>query len=139
MKTKISTWLAHPRATGIIIAVGLFGLGAAIGVSVAERTREIGALRAVGATGDRIFQLFVGEAIFVGVASWLVAAVLALPMTALVEAVLARMGFLFPAYVVSPVAAAGGLGVAVAGSALAAFVPARRAARLTVKQALAEV
>lgn len=123
----------------LIVAVGLAGLGAAIGVSVAERTREIGAMKAVGATGGRIFQLFVGEAVLVGVTSWVVAAAIALPLTAVVESVLARMGFLVPAYVISPAALAGWLGVAVAGSVLAAFVPARRAARLTVKQALAEV
>jgi putative ABC transport system permease protein len=123
----------------LIIAVGLGGLGAAIGVGVAERTREIGAMKAVGATGGRIFRLFVGEAILVGVTSWVLAAALAFPLTALVEAVLARMGFLLPAYVVSPGATAGWLAVTVAGSALAAMVPARRAARLTVKQALAEV
>jgi putative ABC transport system permease protein len=124
---------------GIIIAVGLAGLGAAIGVSVAERTREIGAMKAVGATGSRIFQLFVGEAVLVGVASWVVAAALALPLTALVEAILARMGFILPAFVVSPSGIAGWLGVAVAGSAVAALLPARRAARLTVKEAFGEV
>src|SRR5262249_18439859 len=51
----------------LIVAVGLGGLGAAIGVGVAERTREIGAMKAVGATGGRIFRIFVGEAVLVGI------------------------------------------------------------------------
>jgi ABC-type lipoprotein release transport system permease subunit len=41
--------------------------------------------------------------------------------------------------VVSPSALVGSLVIAVAGSAIASLIPARRAARLTVKEALAEV
>ncbi|HEY0480649.1 MAG TPA: FtsX-like permease family protein [Kofleriaceae bacterium] len=124
--------------SGIIVLVGLLGLAAAIGIGVIARTREIGMMKSVGATNGRIFRLVIGEAVLVGAASWVATAILTLPVTAAIDDFLTRQGFLSAHFVVSPAAIAGWLAIVTLGSALAAVMPARRAARLTVRQALME-
>jgi len=122
----------------IIALVGLVGLAATIGISVVARTREIGMMKAIGANDGRIFRLIVGEALLVGIASWLASVVLTLPLTAAIDRFLSSLGFLGARWVVSPGALAGWLAVVTLGSIAAAAMPARRAARLTVREALAE-
>jgi putative ABC transport system permease protein len=124
--------------SAIIALIGLVGLAATIGIGVAARTREIGVMKAIGATDRRIHRLIVGEAVLVGAASWIASAILTVPVTAAVDGVLDRSGFLSARLVISPAALAAWLAVVVVGSALAALAPARRAARLTVREALAE-
>jgi len=124
--------------SAIMALVGLLGLGAAMGISVLERTREIGVLKAIGAGAGRVFRLIVGEAVAIGLASWLVATALVVPATYALDRFLGAQGFLGATFVISPVALAGWLVAVVAGSAAASFLPARRAARLTVREALAE-
>jgi putative ABC transport system permease protein len=122
----------------IVALVGLVGLAATIGIGVAARAREIGVMKAIGATDRRIFGLIVSEAVLVGAASWIASAILSVPVTAAVDGFLDRSGFLGAPLTISPGAIAGWLAAVVAGSALAALAPARRAARLTVREALAE-
>jgi putative ABC transport system permease protein len=122
----------------IIALIGLLGLGAAMGISVLERTREIGVLKAIGAGDRRVFRLVVGEAVAIGAASWVVASVLVIPATYALDRALSGQGFLAATFVISPLALAGWLAVVLVGSAAASFLPARRAARLTVREALAE-
>jgi putative ABC transport system permease protein len=124
--------------SAIIALVGLLGLGAAISIGVTSRTREIAMMKAVGATNRRIFRLVLGEAALVAVASWLVSAALTLPVTAAIDGFLSRQGFLSARFVISPGATAGWLAAVVLGSLIAALPPARRAARLTVREALAD-
>ena len=124
--------------SAIIALVGLVGLAATIGIGVATRTREIGMMKAVGATDRRIFALIIGEALLVGVASWIASALLALPLTAVIDRFLNSLGFLSAQWVISPAALAIWLAAVLLGSAAAALMPARRAARLTVREALAE-
>jgi putative ABC transport system permease protein len=122
----------------IIALIGLLGLGAAMGISVLERTREIGVMKAIGAGDRRVFRLVVGEAVAIGAASWVVASVLVVPATYALDRALSGQGFLAATFVISPLALAGWLAIVLAGSAAASYLPARRAARLTVREALAE-
>ncbi|HEY6173161.1 MAG TPA: ABC transporter permease [Kofleriaceae bacterium] len=124
--------------SAIIALVGLVGLGATIGIGVVARTREIGMMKAVGASDRRIFALIVGEALLVGAASWIASALLTLPLTAAIDGFLNSLGFLRAQWVISPTALAAWLAAVLLGSAAAALMPARRAARLTVREALAE-
>jgi len=45
----------------VIGAVGCFALSGALSLSVMERRREIGVMRAIGASSWTIFRLFIGE------------------------------------------------------------------------------
>jgi len=50
----------------LALAVGLFMVANAISISVAERRKEIGLVRAIGATRSQVLTLFLGDAAIVG-------------------------------------------------------------------------
>lgn len=116
---------------GISLVVGGVGILTILTIGVAERTSEIGLLRAIGATRNRILLLFLGEAALLsalggaaGLAlGWSIAVLLALTFPALpvhtpwIYAVLAE-------------------GVAVGVGLAAGVAPARHAARLDPLEAL---
>jgi len=52
---------------GITLAVGLFGVGNTMMRSVNERSKDIGIMRAVGASHNQIMRVFLYEAIIIGV------------------------------------------------------------------------
>ena len=66
----------------VVAAVGLLGLAIAMGVSVAERTGELGVMKALGASDRRLAALVIGEAVAIGA----VAVIVALLLTPLVTA-----------------------------------------------------
>jgi putative ABC transport system permease protein len=117
--------------------VGFLGLASTTAINVAERTRELAIMKTIGATDRRILWVVVGEAIAVGAASSLIAVILALPLTAIVGAHITLIAT--PPFTISYAVLVGWPVVVVAGSALACLLPARRAARLSVAAALAEV
>jgi putative ABC transport system permease protein len=128
-------------AMAVVMAlVGLLGLGSAIGVSVLERTREIAVMKAVGASRSRVLRLIVTEALITSSVSAVLAACMSLPLTWLVESLIGRLGFLAPLpFVVSPPAMMGWVAFVLGAGVLAAFLPARRAASMTIHAALAEI
>lgn len=67
----------------LVLVVSSMGMGSAMGINVIERTREIGVLRAIGATPKMIVQLFVMEGFIVSVLSISAGLLLALPMSGL--------------------------------------------------------
>jgi putative ABC transport system permease protein len=118
--------------------VGLLGLGSTMSISVVERTRELGVMKAIGATPGRILRTIVGEGLLIGGLSLAFAAALALPLTALVGGLVGRLGFLAPLPLVfAPAAALIWVAALVVVSTVATLLPARRAARLTVREAIA--
>lgn len=65
----------------LVLVVSALGMASATGISIMERTREIGVLRAIGATPKWIFQLFVAEGMIVSAASILLGLLLAWPLS----------------------------------------------------------
>ncbi len=63
----------------VIGAVGSIALSGALALSVMERRREIGVMRAIGASSWTIFRLFIGEGLILGWLSWLIALPVAIP------------------------------------------------------------
>ncbi len=128
-------------ALAVLMAIiGVLGLTATTGTSMVERTREFAVMQAIGATPRTVLGIVLGETVFVGLLSWLAAALLALPVSWMIGDLLGDLAFRAPLpLTISPLALGLWALAAVAGSALAGVAPARRAARLTIRQALAYV
>lgn len=135
--TDTETRLATAMAWGtsiITVILSLVGMLNTMLMSVLERTRELGILRAVGWTRGRVVQLILGESLVIGLTGSLAGALLA----ALFLQMLAAWSFtrnivqpgLSPAAVVAAVALM--LAAALAGS----FYPAYRGATLAPTEAL---
>ncbi|HMM21719.1 MAG TPA: ABC transporter permease [Selenomonadales bacterium] len=121
----------------LLAVVGALGLTGTMGINVLERTREIGVMRAIGASNSGIGRVLVIEALFIGLLSWLVGTVLALPVAAVLSY---QVGVLF---LQSPLAFSFSfLGVGIwfalsaALSVLASLLPAWNATRLSVRDIL---
>jgi putative ABC transport system permease protein len=122
----------------MLAIVGGLGLMGTMSINVLERTREIGVLRAIGAPTRGVAWVFIREGIAIGALSWLLSAVLAHPLAKLLaDAVgIQVMGTPFSFTYSLP----GGwlwLVMVIILSGLASFIPARNAARLTVREVLA--
>lgn len=124
----------------LMVAVGMLGLASTMGTNVLERTREIGVMKTLGATPAQVARIVIIEALFIGVASWAAAVVLALPLTALVGKTVGMLAFRVRLpLVVDPIAVLSWLALASLVAVVATLVPARRASRLTVWAALGHV
>ena len=121
----------------LLAIVGGLGLTGSLGISVLERTREIGVLRAVGASNIAVRKVVLIEGMCVGLLSWILGALLSAPVgrglsAAVIQAVMqSNLGF---RYSFSGLFLWLGL-VALIGVG-ASLAPARRAARLTVREVL---
>ena len=122
----------------LIALVGGLGLMGMMSMNVLERTREIGVMRAIGASDGAIMLLVIVEGMLVGVISWVLGAVLALPISALLANVVGASMFQTPLdFVLSVNGFLLWLGGVLVLAALASFLPARNAARLTIREVLA--
>jgi putative ABC transport system permease protein len=122
----------------IMIVVGGLGLASTMSIAVIERTREIGVLRAIGATPGKVQLLVHVESLFLVALSSLVAVVASMPIGIGLGAVFGRI--MIPVTVRLVPGAVGVLewiGIAVVVSTLAALWPARRASRIQIREALA--
>jgi putative ABC transport system permease protein len=122
----------------MLAVVGGLGLMGTMSINVLARTREIGVLRAIGAPNKGVARVFIREGIAIGLISWLLGTVLAYPLgKGLSDAVgLAVMGVpLNFSYSLTGVWA--WLILVIILSAMASFIPARNASRLTVREVLA--
>lgn len=123
---------------GLVVAVGGLGLATTMSVNVLERIREFGVMRATGATSRDVLRLVVVEGALIGFLSWLAALMLTLPLSLLVDTIAGQVGLQAPlAFRVSLPGLLLWLALAVGLAALASLIPARGAARLTVRQVLA--
>ena len=123
--------------TILMAVVGSIGLSGTLSINVIERRREIGVMRAVGASSRDVGFVFTGEGLMVGIASWLLAVPLGMAASPLFVKILGDV-IDFPAEYYS---GADGillwLGVVVLLSIIASWVPARQATRISVRESLA--
>ncbi len=119
-------------------AVGAMGLTGTMGMNVLERTREIGVMRAIGATDGEIMRMVIVEGLVIGSISWLLGLFLSIPITYGLSLIVSLAVFETPIEVVfTPVGYLIWLGLVIVLSALASVLPARNAARLTIREVLA--
>jgi putative ABC transport system permease protein len=125
-------------AAALVLLVGGIGLGATLGMSVLERAREFGVLRALGA-GPRAIALGVlTEGFVLAGVGWALGLVLAVPLSAALDAATGSMFLGAPVeFTFSPLAAGAWLAVVLVLSAASGALPAWRASRGNVREALA--
>jgi putative ABC transport system permease protein len=122
----------------IIAAVGGLGLATTMSLNVMERRRELGVLRAIGASPSVVMGIIVAESVVIGVISWILAALAAWPLSRLAGNFLTFLIFKSKLdSVFQPQALWIWLAFSVLSAGVASFLPARSAAKLTVREALA--
>jgi putative ABC transport system permease protein len=122
----------------MIAIVGGLGLMGTMSINVLERTREIGVMRAIGASNGDIQGIVIVEGLVVGLISWAISILVAIPITGVL---CFGVGM---AILTAPMPAVYGLTGIVAWliftlvlGTIASALPARRASRLTVRDTLA--
>jgi putative ABC transport system permease protein len=141
---RASTWNQFTPILYILLmmallaaVVGSIGLMGTMSINVVERTREIGVMRATGATSAAIAGVFVTEGVLLGVLSWLIAVPFSHPGGRLFSDLVGQTMHLPFDYSYSAVGVVVWLVIVIVLSTLASLWPALRATRVSVREALA--
>ncbi|MCC3773941.1 ABC transporter permease [Streptomyces sp. UNOB3_S3] len=126
---------------GISLFVGVFIIANTFTMLIAQRTREIALLRAVGASRRQVVRSVLIEAGLLGLVASALGFVLGLGVATGLHPVLNATGASLPdgPLVITPSAVLSALGVGVVVTVLAAWLPSRKAARIAPVEALASV
>ena len=130
--------LSMLMAMALVIAlVGGIALSGSLSLNVIERRREIGVMRAIGASSASIGFLFAGEGLLLGLLSWLIAVPLSIPAgRAMTEA----LGLALNSGIVYKFTLSGAimwLIIVVLLALVASWLPVRSAVRISVRESLA--
>lgn len=152
VSSTIPVWLLHNAvaahmkvlvnsllAMAILMAlVGTLGLMSTMSMNILERTREIGIMRAIGATPKKISALIVWEGLLIGSMSIFIAFALALILSTYMGRLIGNMAFRTPlSLTISGLALGIWILIIILGSYAATLYPARRANKITTREALA--
>lgn len=122
----------------LLAVIGGLGLMGTMSINVLERTREIGVMRAIGASNRSVRRIFIVEGVIIGVLSWLAGALLAIPLSKTISDVIGEQFLNTPLnHTFSVRGAILWLAVVIILAAVASFLPAWNASRLTVREVLA--
>jgi putative ABC transport system permease protein len=122
----------------LLAIVGGLGLMGTMSINVLERAREIGVMRAIGASNTAVLQVFMTEGILIGALSWFVGAIFALPIGKILSDVVGMAFMRAPlnfAFSVNGTFFWLALVIILAG--LASILPSWRAMRLSIREVLA--
>ena len=122
----------------LLAAVGGLGLTTTMSINIMERIREIGVLRAVGASNISVGQIVLAEGVVIGMLSWLIGLALSLPISAFLSDQVGLALLNVPLnYQYSMVAAVLWFFALMVIAVIASLGPARDAVRLTIREVLA--
>ena len=117
--------------------VGSIGLAGTMSMNVMERTREIGIMRAIGASDRILMKMVLLEGIVIGLLSYIFGALLSFPISKLLADGISLAIFDAPSnFGMTPTGFLIWLAVVLVLSYLASIIPARNAARLTIREVL---
>jgi putative ABC transport system permease protein len=126
---------------GIGIFVGAFLIQNTYSIVVTQRTRELGLLRAVGATGRQVTWLVILEALIAGIAASAIGVGAGIGLAALLRAVFGATGISFPqgTLTVLPRTVIVAMLVGTVVTVASAILPARKASKIPPVAALREM
>jgi putative ABC transport system permease protein len=116
--------------------VGLIGLASSLGVSVLERTREFGVMRAIGCTTRAILTMVLAEGALTALISVAIAVVASRVISGVVGGVLASISNQALKLQLTSSSVVVWMAVVIVGAIAVSCFPAARAARMTVRDAL---
>lgn len=135
MKVLVNSLLAMAI---LMAVVGTFGLTSTVSMNVLERTREIGVMRAIGATPRKVRRLIVAEGLIIGILSIVVGFVVSIALSYFMGRFIGHISFRTTlTLTISMSAITIWVLIVMVGSYLATILPARRANRVTTREALA--
>jgi len=124
----------------LVLFVSALGMGSATGINIMERTREIGVLRAIGATPAMILRLFTLEGMVVSVVGIALGLLLAWPLSVQSSAFFGTLimgantpldfAFSVEGFIIT-------IAITLLFGLIASALPAKRALRVSVREALA--
>jgi putative ABC transport system permease protein len=118
--------------------VGSIGLAGTMSMNVMERTREIGVMRAIGASNRILMNMVIVEGTLIGMISWILGCLLAFPMSKILSDTVSQAIFNSPSnFALTPTGFIIWLAVVIILSIMASVMPARNASRLTIREVLA--
>jgi len=122
----------------LMAAVGSIGLTGTMSLNILERTREIGVMRAIGGSDRIIMSMVIVEGMLIGFLSWVLACLVALPISQIMSDAVSDAIFSYPvpsSY--TPTGILIWLFVVLILSVVASIIPAYNASRLTIREVLA--
>jgi putative ABC transport system permease protein len=124
----------------LVLVVSALGMASATGINILERTREIGVLRAIGATPQKIYGLFIAEGMVISIVSIILGLLLAWPLSIVASAFFGNL-ILGSGVPLEFAFSNSGFGITLAVTLvfgwLASRIPARRAITVSIREALA--
>ena len=122
----------------LLAVIGGLGLMGTMSINVLERTREIGVMRAIGASNRSVRRIFVIEGIIIGIISWLIGAILAYPLSQVLSNLIGQQFLNSPLeFTFSFWGVFIWLVLVIILAAFSSFLPAWNASRITVREVLA--
>lgn len=118
--------------------VGSIGLTGTLSMNVLERTREIGVMRAIGASDRSVMRMVITEGMVIGFISWIAGSLLAFPISTGLWGVIGISLFGTSSnFTLNPLGFGLWILLVIVLTVVASYMPARNAARLTIREALA--
>jgi putative ABC transport system permease protein len=135
LNTLTTFLLVMALLTALVGSIGLMGT---MSMNVMDRTREIGVMRAIGASDHAVRNLVMVEGILIGFISWVLGVGVSIPISKVMSDVVTTAVFDAPArFTFTWTGPVYWLGLVLLLSVLASVIPARSAARITIREALA--